>query len=172
MNQAYNDEAMRLQQEGQWQKALELWEHDAAATKADPLSRYNLVICKYHLGQVEEVAEESLNLLPVLPRVIADSCAALALLSNHKVGRLGLAKSLARAINERISNPWDLPSVPFVADARMMLESGSGEDVMEALSQLLNSSDCTERQKNAISSLLGRYQQRENARKEPSMQKR
>jgi tetratricopeptide (TPR) repeat protein len=159
-NVAHAHRAIELQKQEMWGKARDEW--DPVVKSSDDLEgRLNLCICRYHLGEREELLGELLGLAK-MPGVEPSgyACVGLALLCAHESGKLDLAKALALWLEGETEEPWELPGVPVVISDQIIIDDGSSQAYVKALEEMCEGAGCTEPEERAIRTLIERYGER------------
>ncbi len=154
-------DAIEHQQQGAWPDALQIWE-SIGPEHLHSLNRLNLLICKFHVGRIDEVAEETLPLLYCLPVPLHKlTCAGLALVANTGPLRREHALNLARLLSLEVSDSADLPGIPqAVSLTGEVKESGSGQLLIDALERL--GRDCSAPEDaSMLAGLVALYHERE-----------
>ncbi len=101
-------------QRGDWIAAQEACSGLAMlAPPVGPLARLNILVCQYHLGHTQLIAERVLPLLQHIPSSASLTCAGLALLAARKAGTLHSYQGLLAILANEENTAFDLPTVPI-----------------------------------------------------------
>ena len=131
------NDAIEKQRHGSWAAALEIWEV-VGMDHLHSLNQLNSIICKFHLGRIEEVARESLPLLYCLPVPLHKfACVGLGLVSNANAGSREFALKLARLLSSEVKHAADLPGSPqAIFPGGEVIEAQSSKTLVDALEKL------------------------------------
>lgn len=156
-------ELMDRQMSGEWQDSLELCLKTEQETAHRELVDLNVLICRYHLGMIENLATRALSLASLLTGPNWLTCSALAMAAAHKVGDLGTIKGVACELARHAHplDPWLLPTVPeFIipnATGLIVGESSAVEPVVEVLQAVTDRAENTPAEISALNALIEKY---------------
>ena len=155
------NEAIEKQYQGSWVEALEVWE-GIGLDHLHSVNQLNSIICKFHLGRIEEVAKESLPLLYCLPVPLHKfACMALGLVSNINAGNRDFGLSLARNLSSEVKDAADLPGITQVIfSGGETIESKSSKMLIDALEKLSGNSKSAQ-DSAMLTGLIQLYRERE-----------
>ena len=126
--------------------------------------RLNVLLVRFHLGFVKDLAMRVANIFPKLPVTAGISCLGLAIASAHKAGDLGTTRDLACSMAKDVESPWDLPTLPklFLGAGRqvIVLESASVTPMLDIIKDLKANCHLTVEQSSLLEALAERYRAR------------
>ena len=155
------------QKSGDWKGALSLCIEARQEAECPEIVDLNILICKYHLGSVAELAGRALALSPRLPTLARIACWGLAMASAYRAGDLGSTKAVACELARQVLNPWDLPTVPtFVyrmGKKVIVTEDSAVDSVLEMVHSAQTMSVNTPEETALLKMLAQRYRERRAA---------
>ncbi len=160
-------EACKRHMTGDWQEALALCLEARQGAEYPEIVELDILICRYHLGAVPEVAAQALSLAPSVPILARIACWGLAMASTYRAGDLRATKGIACELARRVPNPWDLPTVPtFVlrmGERVVVAESSRVDSMLEMIHSVQIQIENTEGEAALLNVLVQGYRERRPA---------
>lgn len=141
------------QQNNNWQYALELCDQAMTISKDHVIAEINHVICKYHLGEYDEIAELSARLIYEQPRWLHSTSLIISILSNLKLHNYDVAMDRFDLLDEICPEPFDYPLIPKAVvaaqgnDQNMILTSSGVKEIINYIHVLIEYNEDSHRLK-------------------------
>jgi len=159
--------AFNRKEQGDWEGALAVCVEEAKRLPdVSPVLELNILICKYHLGYNQGLAERAVSLAKRHRTCGIICCWGLAMITAHRAGELDYATRVACLIAEHLEKPWDLPTVPSWVypfnDDVVVMETMSTDVVLGIVEDLRDMATSSE-QRRLLGLLAERYRERAEA---------